>query len=268
MLILGYIASFLMGTSIGLIGAGGSILMVPILFYIFGQDADQATTNSLFVVGVTALIGALLNAKKGNIDGKIGILFALPSFIGIYIARGFLLPILPNSFDSYFGIVLSKSLLIMIVFAIAMIFSAWGMIHTSVSTSVETSRNHAASVPWMTIGLKGLIVGLITGFVGAGGGFLIIPALVLLLKFSIGVAIGTSLAIIAANSLFGFAISFSTAQTEACPFLLTICVLGIGGMVFGQFLSSRMKERSLKKGFGYFVFTIASLILLDQGLRL
>ncbi|MBW0435695.1 sulfite exporter TauE/SafE family protein [Leptospira yasudae] len=267
MLILGYITSFLMGTSIGLIGAGGSILMVPILFYFFGQDAIQATTNSLFVVGVTALIGALLNAKKGNIDGKIGILFALPSFIGIYIARRFLLPVLPNSFDSYFGIVLTKSLLVMIVFATAMIFSAWGMIRTSVSSG-ESSRNSAKSVPWMTIGLKGLFVGLITGFVGAGGGFLIIPALVLLLKFSIGVAIGTSLAIIAANSLFGFAISFSTAQTEVCPLLLTICALGIGGMVFGQILSSRVKEQSLKKGFGYFVFTIASLILLDQGFRL
>ncbi|TGL80281.1 sulfite exporter TauE/SafE family protein [Leptospira yasudae] len=268
MLILGYITSFAMGTSIGLIGAGGSILMVPILFYFFEQDAMRATTNSLFVVGVTALIGALINMKKGNINGKIGILFAIPSFIGIYVARHFLLPLLPNTLLLYFDIILTKSFLIMIAFAVAMIGSSWMMIRFSSSSSGESTESNTTSALVLTIGIKGLIVGLITGFVGAGGGFLIIPALVLLLRFTIQAAIGTSLAIIAANSLFGFTMSFTSTQTTDCPLLLTICSLGIGGMFFGQILSSKLKERSLKKGFGYFVFAIASFILLDQVFRL
>ncbi len=233
MLILGYIASFVMGTSLGLIGAGGSILTVPILFYFFGQNAMQATTNSLFVVGVAAFIGALINAKNGDINMKIGIFFALPSFVGIYISRNFILPSLPNTLVSTFGFILTKPLLVMTVFAIIMVFSSWAMIRSGGRSNVELSKFNPTLSDFTAIGFKGLIIGAITGFVGAGGGFLIIPALVLLLKFPIRLAIGTSLAIIAANSLFGFAISFPSVQVKDCPLLLTICVLGIGGMFLG-----------------------------------
>ncbi|AOP33634.1 sulfite transporter TauE/SafE [Leptospira tipperaryensis] len=266
--ILGYIASFLMGTSFGLIGAGGSILMVPILFYFFGQDAMRATTNSLFVVGVTAFIGALLKARSGNINVRIGILFALPSFVGIYVTRHFILTSIPDILIAGFGVTITKSLLVMSVFAIIMGFSSWAMIRSSSSSSIESSPFELNPMNFLRIGFKGLIVGAITGFVGAGGGFLIIPALVLLLKFPIKLAVGTSLAIIAGNSLFGFAISFPSVQTEDYPLLLTICILGIGGMFLGQILSSKTNERYLKRGFGYFVFLIASFILWDQGLRL
>ncbi|PJZ70871.1 sulfite transporter TauE/SafE [Leptospira perolatii] len=268
MLISGYIASFLMGTSLGLIGAGGSILTVPILFYLFGQDAMRATTNSLFVVGISALVGALFQARNGNINLKIGFFFAVPSFAGIYFARHFLLPSLPNNFLSGFGFTLTKPLLIMTVFAIVMVFSSRAMIRSGNQPSDEQSSESSTSFSgFVSIGLKGLLVGTITGFVGAGGGFLILPALVILLKFSIKLAVGTSLAIIAANSLFGFAISFPSVQFADCPLLLSICILGIGGMIFGQILSLKVNERTLKKGFGYTVLIIAILILWDQGLR-
>ncbi|PJZ24430.1 sulfite transporter TauE/SafE [Leptospira hartskeerlii] len=268
MLILGYISSFIMGILLGLIGAGGSILTVPILFYFFGQDAIFATTNSLFVVGIVAFFGAIIQIKKGNTNIKGGIYFAAPSFLGIYIARYFLLPSLPNVLISNFGITLTKPLFVMIIFAIIMIFSSWAMIRSASPIVEESSKLNPFSYNFFAIGLKGLIVGMITGFVGAGGGFLIIPALVILFKFPIRQAIGTSLAIITVNSLFGFTISFGSVQNENCPLLLTICGLGISGMLLGQNLSSQMNERYLKIGFGYFTLVVSALILWDQGLKL
>ncbi|PKA14697.1 sulfite exporter TauE/SafE family protein [Leptospira haakeii] len=268
MFILGYISSFFMGTMLGLIGAGGSILTVPILFYFFGQDAIFATTNSLFVVGIAALAGAIIQSKNGDINIKIGTYFAAPSFIGIYIARNFLLPSIPNIIISNFGITLTKPLFIMIIFSIIMVFSSWTMIRSNSSVPLEITRLNTSSANFLSIGIKGLMVGMITGFVGAGGGFLIIPALIILLKFPIKKAVGTSLVIIAANSLFGFGISFRSVQIENCPLLLTICALGIAGMFLGQKLSHKMSEKSLKSGFGYFALIIASFILWDQGLRL
>ncbi|TGJ98348.1 sulfite exporter TauE/SafE family protein [Leptospira langatensis] len=267
MLLLGYISSFIMGTLLGLIGAGGSILTVPILFYLFGQDAVIATTNSLFIVGTAALVGAFIRIRNGDANIKVGILFIIPSFLGIYIARNLILPAIPNVLVFPFGITLTKSPLIMTVFAIVMTFSAFAMIRSNDPNSQESSKPKTEPYDFLAIGFKGLTVGMITGFVGAGGGFLIIPALVLLLKFSIRQAIGTSLAIIAANSLFGFAISFTPAQSKSCPLLLIISILGIGGMILGQTLSSKMNEKYLKSGFGYFTLAVASSILFDQGLR-
>lgn len=266
--ILGYIATFVMGASFGLIGAGGSILMVPILFYLFGQNAMEATTNSLFVVGVTAFIGALVKAKNGEINLKIGFFFAIPSFAGIYVARHFILASIPNSLIDWSGLTLTKSLLVMMAFSIIMFFSSWAMIRSGNSVEAESPSFKPSSSNLLSISRKGWIVGVITGFVGAGGGFLIIPALVILLKFPLKRAIGTSLAIVAANSLFGFAISVSSLRSSDLTLLFMISILGIVGMFLGQLISSKIKERSLKKGFGYFVFLVASLILLDQGSRL
>ncbi len=265
MIIAGYLASIIMGISLGLIGGGGSILTVPILFYLFKQDSVLATTNSLFVVGLTALVGALINVKKGNIDLKTGVLFAIPSFLGVYLTRVFLLPYMPDIIFSAFGLTLTKPLLIMLVFAILMIFASRSMIRAGSIKQIESidTRN------LFSIGRKGFFVGCTTGFVGAGGGFLIIPALVLLLNLPIRIAIGTSLAIIAANSLFGFFIS-TIKYTIAIDWnlLLSICGLGILGIVIGNIFSSKVSEKKLKQGFGYFVLIIGSLILIDQTLRM
>ncbi|TGL44138.1 sulfite exporter TauE/SafE family protein [Leptospira wolffii] len=268
MLLLGYISSFIMGTLLGLIGAGGSILTVPILFYFFGQDAMFATTNSLFIVGIAALVGALIRIKEGDANIKVGILFAAPSFLGIYLVRSFLLPSIPDVLISQSGFTVTKPLLVMTVFAGIMIFSSWAMIRSGNTDGIDSLKDNMISQNIASIALKGLLLGGITGFVGAGGGFLIIPALVLLFEFPIKQAIGTSLMIVAANSLFGFAISFRSVKTENCPLLLSICTLGIAGMFLGQIFSSKMNERYLKRGFGYFTLTVASFILWDQSMRL
>jgi uncharacterized membrane protein YfcA len=258
----GYIASFIMGTSLGLIGAGGSILTVPILFYFFGQSSLQATTNSLFIVGVAAFIGAVIQARAGNINFRTSMLFAPPSFAGVYVARQFLLPILPETIFAGFGITVTKSLLVMATFAGLMLVSSWKMIRP------EPHRSNLEPSGTLSVGGKGFLVGVITGFVGAGGGFLIIPALIVLLKFPLNQAVGTSFAIIAANSLFAFAISFPLVRFEDCPLLLTMCILAVAGILFGQLLSLKISAESLKRGFGYFVLIIASVILIDQGMRL
>lgn len=254
---LGYLASVLMGVSLGLIGGGGSILTVPILYYFFGQDSITATTDSLFVVGSTALLGAVTNARNGNIDYRTGILFALPSFLAVYLVRHFLLPALPDPILSVRGIAVSKGLLIMFAFATVMLLAARAMIRRS-PPGVPSAR-----ADWLSVGIKGFLVGATTGFVGAGGGFLIIPALVILLHLPVKPAIGTSLAIIAANSLFGFVVSTRGAPPD-WPLLWTITFLGASGIFIGSRLSRNFSDSSLKRGFGYFVLILGSFMILDQ----
>lgn len=261
---LGYLLSVLMGVSLGLVGGGGSILTVPILYYFFQQDSLTATTNSLFIVGVTALVGAVINIKNKNIDFKMGFLFAVPSFLGVYLTRKFLLPYLPETLFSVSSFSLTKSLLVMILFSVLMILASRSMIRGAKKNQSVDVKKKQQEVALLSVMGKGLLVGGVTGFVGAGGGFLIIPALVLLLNLPMRKAIGTSLAIIASNSLFGFFISTQNANVVDWSLLIKICVLGILGILVGQYFSQKVDESNLKRGFGYFVLSVGSLILLDQ----
>jgi uncharacterized protein len=257
---LGYLSAILMGLSLGVIGGGGSILTVPILIYFFKQDAILATTDSLFIVGTTALIGAAMNARRGYVDFKIGAIFAAPSFAGVFFARQVLLPWIPDSIAGPGGLVIAKSLIILISFAVLMIFASKAMINSGGS---QLSRSAPVKHGIFSITLKGFLVGCATGFIGAGGGFLIIPALVLLLHMPMRVAVGTSLAIITANSLFGFTISLQN-QAVGWERLLPFTSLGVTGLVLGHYLSPLIHENKLKVGFGYFVLVIGVLILVDQ----
>ncbi len=260
---LGYLAAILMGISLGLIGGGGSILTVPILVYLFKQDPLIATTGSLFVVGVTALVGAILNARKKMIDFNTAVLFAIPSFVGVFAARNFILPKIPDQIISLGGFTLTKPLLVMGLFAIIMVLASRAMIRAGGSKTPSLADLDCGKSSLVAIIWQGLLIGVTTGFVGAGGGFLIIPTLVLLLKLPMKMAVGTSLAIIAANSIFGFAISIGNQYIE-WPLLLKIAAIGIFGIAVGQFYSSKVNEKLLKRGFGYFVLFIGSLVLIDQ----
>lgn len=259
--ILGYLASFLMGITLGLIGGGGSILTVPIMVYLFGYSPLMATGNSLLVVGLTALVGSIMYARKGEVDFKTGFSFAVPSILGVNLSRGLIIPQIPDLIFSYNGFVLSKEILIMVVFAALMITASYSMIKKKNSMITMNAS------PMMRIALMailGLMVGLIAGFVGAGGGFLIIPVLVLFAGLSMRFAVGTSLMIIALQSLFGFAGDISRGIKFEWSLLGTVATIAILGIIIGSAFTHKIKEQKLKTAFGWFVLLMGTTILIEQ----
>lgn len=260
--ILGYVASIFMGISLGMIGGGGSILTVPILVYLFGTNPITATAYSLFIVGSTALVGGIFYLKKGEVDLKTGFIFAVPSFIGVYLTRAYVVPALPDPVFSLGSFVFSKPLLIMLVFAGLMVAASVSMIKTK---KVDAARAELSpTTKFLLIGLEGLVVGGVTGFVGAGGGFLIIPALVVLVGMPMKMAVGTSLFIIAAKSLIGFMGDLQQHAEINWPLITTITGIAVVGLFLGMYLSKKVSEKGLKKGFGYFVLIMGAFILFDQ----
>jgi len=259
--IFGYFAAIFMGITLGMIGGGGSILTVPILVYLFSLDPILSTAYSLFIVGTTALVGGIAYLKRGEVDLKTGFIFATPSFLGVYLTRAFVVPSLPDPVFMLGGFQFSKALLVMIVFAILMIAASFSMIRKGAPRAqIEISP----LVRYSLIALEGLVVGGVTGLVGAGGGFLIIPALVVLVGLPMKLAVGTSLFIIAAKSLLGFIGDWQRQPFIDWTLLFSLSTIAILGLFVGIFLSKKVSESHLKKGFGYFVLVMGSAILLDQ----
>ena len=259
--ITGFAAAILIGISLGLIGGGGSILTVPVLVYILGVNPVLATAYSLFLVGSTSLVGAVTYMKKGLMNYKTAIVFAIPSFIAVFLTRKFLVPALPDPLFSIGEFLITKSSGIMVFFAFIMLFAAYSMIREKKGEDQEDQEKVKFNFPM--IALEGSVVGLITGIVGAGGGFLIIPALVLLAKLPMKMAVGTSLLIIAAKSLIGFLGDLST-QTIDWPLLIMFTVLSIVGIFIGSALSKKINERVLKTGFGWFVLIMGIFIITKE----
>lgn len=258
---LGFIASFVMGIILGLIGGGGSILTVPIMVYLFGFSPIVATGNSLFVVGLTALIGSVLYIRKGDVDCKTGLSFAIPSVFGVNVSRGLIIPKIPETVVSFNGFTFTKEILIMATFAALMIIASYSMIKK------KSERKPMEAHPLMRvalIALEGLVVGLVAGFVGAGGGFLIIPALVLLAGLSMRVAIGTSLMIIALQSLLGFVGDVSRGIVVDWSLLVKVAIIAVIGIVIGSAVAHKIKEQKLKTAFGWFVLFMGAAILIEQ----
>jgi len=262
--LLGYVSSAFMGLVLGLIGGGGSILTVPILVYLFGLTPVVATGSSLFVVGTTAMTGVLRFAKSGNLRIREGLFFALPSVVGVLVARRILLPLVPAHLFEIGGMVVTKDILLMLLFAALMLVASLKMLRSSGAPVVGT-KPETMNVPGVI--LRGFLVGLVTGFIGAGGGFLIVPALVFLLGLKMSEAVGTSLLIIALNSLVGFFGSLG-AEPLHWQILLPITALAVGGLFLGGKLQKKFSEAQLKKSFGWFVLIVGGFILLDQVLRM
>lgn len=261
--IIGYIASILIGVSLGLVGSGGSILTVPVLVYLMNVNPLIATTSSLFIVGSTSLVGGFRAYAKKMVDFKAVTEFGIPSIFSIFITRHYLLPALPNHFFTVGNVSVSKEMLLMIVFAILMLAASFSMIrnhHDETETRMqETERNNKA----LPLVLLGLFVGVVTGLLGAGGGFLIIPSLVLFLRLPMKTAVGTSLLIIAINSLLGFL--FSLKQFEYnWTILILFTILSIIGLFIGSKLSDKIPGSSLKKGFGWFVLVMGIYIIIKE----
>jgi uncharacterized protein len=260
MIAAGYIASLLIGLSLGLIGGGGSILTVPVLVYLFGVDPVLATAYSLFIVGATSLVGAFPKYKNGEINIKTAVIFGIPSIISVYATRAFIVPAIPTEVFTIGTFVVTKAILMMMIFAVLMVFASVSMIrdkHNNQEESGEQVFNYSMIL------LEGTIVGILTGLVGAGGGFLIIPALVIFSKLPMKQAIGTSLLIIAAKSLIGFTGDLGK-QIMDWQLLISVTILAIIGIFMGNLLGKKVSANSLKKGFGWFVLVMGIYIIIKE----
>lgn len=262
--IIGYIASIFIGISLGLIGGGGSILTVPVLVYLFGLDAEISTAYSLFIVGSTALVGGIRNASLGNVNYKTAVVFTIPAFIAVYLTRAYVVPAIPSEIVSIGSFLLTKDIAIMVFFAIVMLAASVSMIRNKrKDDSDENQGEPQFNIP--AIIAEGAVVGVLTGLVGAGGGFLIIPALVLFAKLPMKKAVGTSLLIIAAKSLIGFLGDVQRPDlTIDWTLLLTVTAIAIFGIFIGIYLTKFIDGKRLKKGFGWFVLVMAVYIILRQ----
>lgn len=256
--ILGYCAALLIGVTLGLIGGGGSILTVPVLVYLLGISPMLSTAYSLFVVGSTSLVGSIEYMRKGLVNYRAGVVFAVPSFISVFLTRKYLVPAIPDPIFTIDSFALSKNTGIMIFFAVIMLMAAFSMIKSKKPESTAALDTVQFNFP--LIALEGAVVGMLTGLVGAGGGFLIIPALVLLAKLPMKMAVGTSLLIIAAKSLIGFLGDVGTQMID-WAFLLSFTAMSIVGIFIGTYLSRYIPAEKLKNSFGWFVLTMAVYIV-------
>ena len=256
--ILGYAASIIMGISLGLIGGGGSILTVPILVYMFGVNPVISTAYSLFVVGLTSIVGSFSHFKNGNVHLKTALIFGIPSILAVYTVRKFVVPAIPDPVFSVGSFDVSKNLFVMILFAALMIVASVSMIRKS-KRELHEHKEVKYNLP--LIFLEGMIVGGITGLVGAGGGFLIIPALVLFAGLPMKQAVGTSLLIIAMKSLIGFTGDLGSGMVVDFRFMLLFSGFAIIGIVAGSYLSKYISNQKLKPVFGWFVLVMGLYIL-------
>jgi len=256
-----YLLATLIGLSLGLIGGGGSILTVPVLVYVMGISPVLSTAYSLFIVGATSIIGAIQYAQQKLVDFKTGILFCIPSIAAVYLTRKFLIPFIPDPVFTLGQLVISKELLIMLLFAVLMILASVSMI-----LPVREKQYEKILPAWLTlltVLLEGAGVGVLTGLVGAGGGFLIIPALVLLTRMPMKKAIGTSLLIIALKSLIGFTGDLGH-QVLDWNLLVLFTLFAIAGMFLGTALSKRIGGEKLKPAFGWFVLVMGVFIVVNE----
>lgn len=260
MIVIGYIAALLTGISLGLVGAGGSILTVPILVYLFEVDPVLATGYSLFIVGVTSIFGSYNYFRKDLISIKTAIVFGIPSIISVFLTRLFILPSIPDEILNIGSFTLTKGIFLMVIFSLLMIFSSFSMIKKE---NRKESHTRSQDFNYLLIFIEGTIVGILTGLVGAGGGFLIIPALVILSNISMKKAVGTSLLIIGAKSLIGFLGELGHAAIQ-WELLLSFTIVSIGGIFLGAYFSKFISGEKLKPAFGVGILIMGVYILFKE----
>jgi uncharacterized protein len=261
--IAGYIAAIFIGIVLGMMGGGGSILTVPVLVYLLHLDPITATTYSLFIVGVTSLTGGARAYIKKQVDFKAVSEFGIPSIFSIFITRHYILPAIPEKLFSIGKIDFTRDTMLMIVFALLMLTASAFMIFNGDEEKEQQTTGQERSSKILSLTIWGLAIGVITGLLGAGGGFLIIPALIFILRLPMKTAIGTSLVIIATNSIFGFL--FSLKQTPLdWKILLLFTGLAIIGIYSGSLFAEKIPGKKLKKWFGWFVLIMGIYIIVKE----
>ncbi len=256
--IMGYAASLLIGLSLGLIGGGGSILTMPVLVYLFRISPLLATSYSLFIVGAVSLFGFIGHFKQKLVDMRVGLLFGSSSIATVYLTRHFLISRLPAVLFTIGNVELHTSLVTMILFALLMIVAAAAMIFSKGQRASQPDTGKKRPL-WLVV--YGAAVGLITGLLGAGGGFLLIPALIFFARLPMKMAVGTSLMIITLNSFFGVISDLGYFHFDWW-LLIRIVVIAFSGLIAGMYLSRFIPSWKLKKGFGWFVLVMGIYILL------
>lgn len=254
--ILGYACALIIGISLGLIGGGGSILAVPVLAYLFSVNEKLATAYSLFIVGASALVGGLKQHFKGLVDWRTAVVFGMPAIIGVSVVRHYVVPALPDVLFNIGNFEFTRRMAMFGLFAVLMIPAAFSMLKTRKEKKIEGDVRY--NYPLILI--EGLLVGAVTGLIGAGGGFLIIPALVILANVEMKVAVATSLIIIAFKSLLGFFLGDAFTMSIDWKFLAVFTSFSLVGIFIGSYLGNFINGKKLKKGFGYFIFVMAIFI--------
>lgn len=256
--LLGFAAAVVVGLILGLLGGGGSILSIPILVYLFDIEPVRASAYSLFLVGITSLIGTIPKYREHRVNLRTGMLFGIPSIMAIFATRKWVLPMIPDPVTSFGDLVLTKRLLLLGLFAVLMILAALPLIRGG--KEIESPHPRFRTFLVFT---EGLLIGFLTGLVGAGGGFLITPALVFLTGLNFKTAVGTSLLVIAVNSLAGFLGDVLNYQMD-WTFLLGITSLAVAGILLGNRFSRKIDSLTLRKAFGWFTLIVGTSILLAE----
>jgi len=258
--LIGYVLAVFVGITLGMLGSGGSILSVPILVYVMGIEPTLATAYSLFIIGTTSLVGGVHKAKQKLVDFNKVALFGIPAVISVFITRKVIVPSIPDIIFSTQIFTLSKSILIMIVFAVVMIFASVRMIKPLKQRVVSDLKK----LNYNKIVLLGILIGLISGFVGAGGGFLIVPTLLYFARTPMKIAIGTSLFIVSSQSLIGFTGDIMGNQVIDWNLLQFFTLASIIGIFIGNFMAKKVEDEKLKVGFGWFVLSMGIYIIIKE----
>ena len=256
---LGYAAAVFIGLSLGILGGGGSILTVPTLVYLLGVSPVLSTAYSLFIVGSTSLVGAAGYFRRGLVALPTALVFLGPSLLAVFLMRRVLLPAIPPVLFRVGNLLFTKDLLVLLAFAVLLVGAATSMIRGG---RAEAPTPAAPNYPLVLA--IGAVVGLLTGFVGAGGGFLIVPALVLFARLPMPLAVGTSLAIIALNSLLGFVGDLSAGRVVDWPFLLGFLAFALAGIGLGTYLARFIPRGRLRPAFGWFTLAMGTFILTKE----
>lgn len=247
----GYFLAIFVGISLGMFGSGGSILSVPILVYVFNVPPVFATAYSLFIVGSTALIGTVQKIAQKLVDFKTALLLGLPAIVSVFITRKFIVAGIPNTIRWENGFVIQKSIAIMVTFAIVMMIAAVRMILSRPSESASSKDKS----PILII-LFGVLIGLVAGFTGAGGGFLIVPVLLYFTNLPMSKAVATSLFIVAIQSLIGFSGDLYNQIFMDWNLILGFTLCAIFGIYIGNMLAKKTPADNLRRYFGWFILIV------------
>jgi uncharacterized membrane protein YfcA len=261
--VIGYACAMLVGIFLGMLGSGGSILTVPIMVYLLHIDPVDATGYSLFVVGLTSAIGCATYLQRKLVDITIAVIFGAPSILSVFLTRKFLMPAIPDPVISLSFLMVSKSLFILTLYGLLMVVVAFRMIFFSDFQSSIPKKDQEVNYLFL-VGI-GFLAGILSGILGVGGGFIFIPALVILAKIPIRKSVGTSLFIIAFNSLSGFAGEVMVKhEVMDYRFLAFFTLLSIAGIFIGLRLTFKFNQQQLKEIFGWSVLLLGAGILIKE----